>query len=371
LAKLICHANRIIEKLTLKGFKTTLFAVVIFGITYAQADTLKPAAWVPLPAIGSSPETGFQYGAYVMRIFPQSAANVPQNRLEVLVQGTAQGQFQTYVWPNLYIQEGRWQIKGTLGGKYWPADYFGQGNSDAQSSDQYADTAVESSVTFNRQATDTIKLGASVFAEWHKIDLIDHEASATLLSTSTPGFQGGLYSGMGVNASFDTRNNLDWPSQGQLASAQWDIFTTALASEVSFSILHVNASHYFKLKEDVIGIAAGFAQASDKTPFTHLPRPSGNSTLRGANGNQWTDKSSIGLQADFRKVVSPRWAVVGFLDTFQVAQDFSEFDISDFHTSLGGGVRFGMTPDRFNIRIDLGWIDFDTPGFTISVGEAF
>jgi outer membrane translocation and assembly module TamA len=352
-----------------KGFKTTLFAVIISGLSYVQADALKPAAWVPLPAIGSSPETGLQYGAYVMRIYPQTAVNVPQNRLEVLLQGTTQGQFQAYAWPNLYVQDGQWQVKGKLGGKYWPADYFGQSNSNSESRDQFADTAIESSVTVNRQMTDTVKLGASLFAEWHEIDLIDDQA--TLLNDSTPGYQGGLYSGVGLIASSDTRNNLDWPSQGQLISAQWDIFTKALASDVSFNILHINTAQYIKMKDNVFAIGFGIAQASENTPFTHLPRPSGSSTLRGANGNQWIDQSSAGIQTDYRKVLTRKWAVVGFLDAFQVAPNLSQLEISEFHTSLGGGIRFGMTPDRFNVRVDLGWVDFESIGFTISVGEAF
>jgi hypothetical protein len=93
--------------------------------------------------------------------------------------------------------------------------------------------------------------------------------------------------------------------------------------------------------------------------------------LRGANGNRWIDRQALGLQGEYRMTLSPRWAVVAFTDTFQVAPELSSFTLSDFHLSTGAGVRFGMTPDRFNIRLDVGYVDFESFNFAITVGEAF
>ena len=349
-----------------------LFIAGLLSAPVLQADEpLKPAAWVPLPAVGSSPETGFQYGAYVMRIFPQTAVGTPQNRLELLLQGTTNGQFQAYIWPNLYFDAGRLQVKGKLGGRYWPIGYFGQTNEAGDTADKYSDTAIEASITVNRKITPDLAFGVKGFAEHHSLDDIDEDPSSTLLADDGRTLVTGLFSGAGVNAIYDTRNNLDWPSRGQLVVASLDQFSELVGSQSTFTLTRLRGAQYWSVSDDVVALSAEFQSASDDTPFTFLPRPNGGSTLRGANGNRWIDQLGLGAQAEYRMTLTPRWAVVGFADSYQVASEPGALAFDQFHTSLGAGERFGMTPDRFNIRFDLGWVDFEAIGFTITVGEAF
>lgn len=341
-------------------------------LTHSFADELKPSAWVPLPAIGSSPETGFQYGAYVMRIFEQTDLKQPQNRLELLLQGTTEEQYQAYLWPNYYLPGG-WNLRGKVGGKYWPAGYFGLGNETTDEQDKYSDTTFESSVTSTYAFSPEFNFGFSGFMEYHVIaDIKDSEANESLLlSDLVSGSQGGSYSGIGMTTSFDSRNNIDWPSQGMEASLNWDVFTSALGSDINFNVLKLRTAHYKAVANDVVALGINSSFASSNTPFTHLPRPAGDATLRGANGNRWIDQFSVGAQFDYRKTISNRWAVVGFLDTFQVSNSASDFSLINVHYSTGMGIRFGMTPDRFNIRFDMGYVDSETLNFAITVGEAF
>lgn len=352
-------------------FTVLTSACLLWAQPLLAEEPLKPAAWVPLPAVGSSPETGFQYGAYVMRIFPQTQVGTPQNRLEVLLQGTTNGQFQAFIWPNIYLQDGKLQFKGKLGGKYWPSGYFGNGNETADNPDKYADTSLEGSATLNYRLQPTLAVGAKLFAENHNLQDITEDPTSVLLGTGTIDEITGLYSGTGLNVIYDTRNNLDWPAEGQLLTADVDLFTSVLGSRADFAITTLRAARFWPVGDDVFGVSADIRAASSDTPFIYLPKPSGGSTLRGANGNRWTDNVGAGLQTEYRMTLSPRWAVVGFADSYQVAAELNELGLTDFHTSVGAGVRFGMTPDRFNIRLDLGWVDFESVGFTITVGEAF
>jgi outer membrane translocation and assembly module TamA len=72
-----------------------------------------------------------------------------------------------------------------------------------------------------------------------------------------------------------------------------------------------------------------------------------------------------------RKTLGPKWAGVAFFDSIQVAPSLAELQLRDFHYSTGLGVRFATTPDRFNIRLDVGWVDAQNLNFAITVGEAF
>lgn len=353
--------------------KPILLIPCLLAATMTIAAPLKPAAWVPLPAIGSSPETGFQYGAYIMRIFAQTAPEQPQNRLEVLLQGTTENQYQAYLWPNFFINQGKWNIKGKVGGRYWPSGYFGQSNNARDESDQYADTTVEGSVTANYLFTPNMRIGLSARAENHEIEDIDDPdgPESTLITSSIIGLNGGFYSGVGAELIYDQRDNIDWPTQGRLATLEWDLYTSSLGSDYNFALFNLEVAQYIAVSDDVLAVSGQFTLASDETPFTHLPRPSGDRTLRGANGNRWIDNTSLGLQTEYRKTLTNKWAAVGFLDTFQVSPTVENLSLSEFHYSIGAGVRFAMTPDRFNIRFDLGYVDLDSINFAITVGEAF
>jgi outer membrane protein assembly factor BamA len=218
-----------------------------------------------------------------------------------------------------------------------------------------------------------VRIGLSSRLENHQItDIQDPTGTESdLLQANIIGAQGGFYSGIGAEFILDRRDNIDWPSQGQLASLQWDIFTSTLGSDQDFDIIKLEAAQYLSMTNSIVALHGQFSLASEDTPFTHLPRPSGDSTLRGVDGNRWIDNIGLGLQSELRKPLSNKWAVVGFIDSFQVAEELESINLSQFHYSFGGGIRYAVTPDRFNIRFDLGYVDLDSINFAFSVGEAF
>ncbi len=350
---------------------------VIFALTLAatavsvQAENLKPAGWVLLPAIGSSPETGFQYGAYVMRQFAQTNLSEPQDRLELLLQGTTKGQFQAFVWPNYFVAGGDWNLTGKVGGKYWPTPYFGQSNDiDFDDTEEnYELSTFESEFGAAYRVTPSVRLGGLVFLEHETVDGDDNDP---LLNDSILGTDGGLYSGLGVTALWDTRDDRDWPTQGTELSLEYRQYSEALGSDYSFGHLFSTLGHYINIGDDVLALGLNYQWGSEDTPVTRLPRPAGASTLRGADGNRWIDHHLLGTQAEYRLTINDRWAVTGFMDTAQVADTFGDMGFDRFHTSLGGGVRWStMSASRFNVRFDIGWVDMESIGFAISVGEAF
>jgi len=337
----------------------------------AQAEELKPANWVLLPAIGSTTETGFEYGLYAMRQFAQTSINEPQDRTEFVVQGTTKSQFQAFIWPDFYVADGDWNLSGEIGGKYWPTPYFGQGNDislDAEP-ENYELTSFESEVEAAYRLTPSVWLGSLVFLEYE--DITDNDGDA-LLNDSINGFEGGFYSGIGVSAAWDTRNDRDWPTRGSRVSAELRQYAPMLGSDYDFGILDSNASHYVSLGDDVLALGASYQWSSSTTPFTRLPRPGSATTLRGANGNRWIDHQLLGTQVEYRMTLTPRWAVTGFFDTAQVGESLDDLGLDGVHTSLGGGVRWSTIADsRFNIRFDVGWVDMESVGIALRVGEAF
>lgn len=353
--------------------KSTLSVMIVLVATLGAvtAEELSPAGWVLLPAIGSSPETGFQYGAYVMRQFEQTDIDEPQDRLELLLQGTSKGQYQAYLWPNYFVAGGDWNLTGKLGGMYWPTPYYGQSN-DIDPDDEkevYDLTSFDGEFGAAYRVTPSLRIGGLVFVE--REDVVDDPDNA-LLDDSVRGFDGGLYSGVGLTASWDTRDDRDWPTHGFRIASELRQYTGYLGSDADFVIFDQRASHFIPIGDDVVALGLNYGFGGETTPFTRLPRPNGAKTLRAANGNLWTDHHRLGSQAEYRMTLTPRWAVTGFLDTAQVAPTLDELGLDRFHTSVGGGIRYAtLAGSRFNIRADVGIVDGEHFNFAISVGEAF
>lgn len=348
-----------------------ILASALCCIGSLQAQPLQPASTVLLPAIGSSPETGFQYGAYVMRQFAQTDANTPANRLEMVVQGTTKGQFQANLWPNFFFSEGDWNLTGQLGGRFWPTPYFGQSNDtplDAEP-ETYELTAFDSELGAAYRVLPNVRLGLLAFADYEHIS---DDPDNPLLNSSVRGFDGGFYTGLGAFATWDTRDNRDWPTQGYLTYLEGRQAIGLMGSDSDFGGISFRQRGYYAVGDDVIALGLNYEFGCITTPFTRLPRPNGATSLRGANGALWIDHHMIGTQAEYRKTLTDRWAVTGFLDTAQVAPTLDEFSIDRSHLSLGAGLRYStMASSRFNVRADIGWVDFESVGLIISVGEAF
>lgn len=350
--------------------KTITWALAL-SLGAAQAEELKPAGWVLLPAIGSSPETGFQYGVYALHQFAQTAVGEPQDRLSFLLQGTSEGQYQANIQPDIFLAGGDWNLTGGLAGMYWPTPYYGQSNDidlDAEE-ESYELTAFTAEAGAAYAVLPALRLGGLVFVESEEIK---DDADNTLLSASDTGFDGGRYVGLGVTARWDTSDDRDWPTRGTLAQAELRQYSVSLGSDYDFVRLDTAASQYMPLGSNVIALGVNYAYGNDDTPFSRLPRPSGEASLRGADGNLWVGHHLFGLQTEYRHTLNERWAVTGFVDAAQVADDPDDLAWSRFHTALGGGVRYAtLAGSRFNVRADIALVDAESIGFTISVGEAF
>lgn len=352
-------------------FTRTITCTLALSLGVAQAEELKPSGWVVLPAIGSSPETGFQYGIYALHQFAQTAVGEPQDRWSFLLQGTSEGQYQANIKPDIFLAGGQWNLSGKLSGMYWPTRYYGQSNDielDA-GNESYELTAFDAEAGISYAVLSPLRFGGLVLVESEDIK---DDASNPLLSNSDLGFDGGLYVGLGLTARWDTRDDRDWPTRGTLAQAEVRQYHASLGSDYDFIRLDATASQYLPLGSNLIALGVNYGYGNEDTPFARLPRPTGKASLRGADGNLWIGQHLLGLQSEYRHTLTDRWAITGFIDAAQVADDTEDLAWSRFHNALGGGVRYAtLAGTRFNVRVDIAYVDMESLGFTISVGEAF
>jgi len=354
---------------TVKSFFTFCLTMILLAPSIVKAeDDLKSGAWVPLPAISSSPETGFELGAYVMRLFPQQDLDIPRNRLEVLLSGTSKGLFQGYVWPTYYVNEDL-QWVGTFGGSYWPGTYYGVGNDfdELGPTESYEARTAVMDLWLSKRWFGDLWWSVGLLSEYEQLTQDD---TVNLIDENTPGVGDVFYRGIGLSASYDRRDNGDFPTQGLFLGSSLVYYDTG---DLNFTRGSLRVSHNVPAGDSLVfASGARIISSSEDTPFRKLPAPSGSSILRGANSAHFVDRQLLAAQVEMRWSVAQSWGIGVFIDGAQVAPNINDFASDRFHSSIGAGFRYNTLKDeRLNVRADIALVDGESIGMAISIGEAF
>jgi outer membrane protein insertion porin family len=235
-------------------------------------------------------------------------------------------------------------------------------------------------------------------------------ADQLLIDRTFPQFRLSSFSGSAIR---DTRSDPVDPAAGEYLSANGQLATRAIGSQIGFvkSVFAAQTFHVVPHTNRIVfaanarlGLAAGFPREStDSTGqivvIRDLPQSErfyagGDSTLRGfaldrvgthhvpaeATDTLNEDLLPIGgnglvvLNAELRAPVGRGVGVVGFLDTGNVFARVMDIDLGQLRTSVGSGVRYKSPFGP--LRFDLGFKVHRQPGealtaWFVSFGQAF
>ena len=95
--------------------------------------------------------------------------------------------------------------------------------------------------------------------------------------------------------------------------------------------------------------------------------------MRGYFQGRFTDRQMLALQGEYRGPMFWKLGWVAFGGVGQVADRWGDLQLDGFKASLGGGVRFLVSPrETLFIRADLGYgVNTGSTGFYLNIGEAF
>jgi outer membrane protein assembly factor BamA len=202
--------------------------------------------------------------------------------------------------------------------------------------------------------------------------MIDKKENQLLRLASLPGSDGGTSSGGGVAFSWDTRDNIYFPSSGSFHQFDHTVFDPGLGSDHAFQRTILDLRVYVDLGlKHIIAIQAGGMIAGGDPPFSRLAPLGGENIMRGYYTGRYRDNILMAAQAEYRKMVWKRIGVVAFLGAGDVAHRFSAFRSTSVKTSYGAGLRFMLDPEeQLTIRFDAGFGN-GTDGIYLGVREAF
>jgi hypothetical protein len=103
----------------------------------------------------------------------------------------------------------------------------------------------------------------------------------------------------------------------------------------------------------VLGFAAYAEQDFGDPPFTLLPKLGSSMFLRGWREGRFRDRAAWSAQTELRVPIVWRFTGAAFVAVGDVAPDVWSFHLDTMKLAGGVGLRYRLTPEGANIRLDL------------------
>ena len=222
-----------------------------------------------------------------------------------------------------------------------------------------------------RQIKPKLYIGARYWYDNYRITEI--EPNGFLDSQRITGQSGGVISGLGMVLNYDARDQIFFPSQGQLIQLSLFSNQKAFGSDFNFNRFTLDASQYFPVGKEKIMAINGFVDLLwGDPPFQQLALIGGPKKLRGYFEGRFRDKRLWIVQAEYRMFVYRFIGLVAFGGLGSVTDEETSFFSQKAHWAVGAGLRFRISKeDKINIRVDVGVNEEGKVFPYLTVGEAF
>ena len=272
---------------------------------------------------------------------------------------------------------------------------------------------IRSSFDFSRRSLSATAVrrfghGYSVTGSYQlqRTKVFDENVSGEDASLIDRTFQQFLLSSFSGSVTRDTRNDAVDPTTGELSSATVQVAAQAIGSEGGFVKSYFTTQLFRPVPHSsrlvfagnaalgMVGQTTGFENEGGVLPASERFFSGGDTTNRGfvldqlgvrhfpAQPNDTIDEDGfakggdglIVLMGELRAHVKGGFGVVGFLDTGNVFARVADIDVTEFRTSVGGGIRYKSPIGP--LRVDVGFKIHRQPGegptaWFVSFGQAF
>ncbi len=178
---------------------------------------------------------------------------------------------------------------------------------------------------------------------------------------------------LGYNLSYDTRDNVNFPTKGIFAQFENSFIREAFGATQDFNKYKVVFNHFLDLRKNSKSILVSrfYADvASGDVPFQGQ-NVIGRDDLRGYAQGEFRGNQVYALQAELRQNVHKRFGVIGFLGFGLAVEKIADIGSAPFLPSAGGGIRYQMIPkEGINIGFDAG-VGRNDWSLTFRIGETF
>ncbi|WP_179416071.1 polymerase [Mucilaginibacter sp. E4BP6] len=364
-------------------FAQDSFAKRFFRKMYLDKDSTKKSNFVVVPALASSPETGFEFGGASLFSFYTDTVRHSITRVSSLygyASLTTKGQEKVSLNASYWEPQNTWHYTANLSFYNFPFDFYGIGNNTKKADEELIDEKrTRAIITAQKLIVKYFYAGFN--AGGFKYYYYSGTQNQNLLFKDDPAIQdqnGGSNLTAGPVLTFDSRNNNTYTTKGIIVNTYLNL-TQGVYSNSGYSggFFNFDYSQFFLLqKKLVLGLdVKEQSLIGGASPFYLLPQLGNDALMRGYYTGRYRDRNLIAGQTELRYRFTERFGVVGFLGTGEVAN--GAFSASQLKPNYGGGLRYFFDIEKgLSIRADYGFGEKPAgesreQGFYIALGEAF
>lgn len=338
-------------------------------------DTIRKSSFLALPVAFYSPETRWGFGGFGMYSFYPSKKDTisPPSLIQFGAAYTQNKQVLTYAPYDIYLNEDNLRINGEIGYYIYSYDFFGVGpDLDLNYSETYELNYPRLRVHVNQRVGKNFLVGGQFWFENMKINQSTLDPEGLLASGRVEGSLGGVTSGIGALLTFDTRDNVHYPSKGWFIKGTAHTNSRLTGSDYAFDRYRIDLRKYISLNDKNIFANQLFLDhITGAAPFTQMAFFGGTKRARGYYLGRFRDKNMLLFQTEYRAVVYKSIGAVAFFNYGSVAPELSKLAFNDGRYSYGLGLRYTFDPKKkVNVRLDAAFGP-GTSGFYFTFGEAF
>lgn len=314
----------------------------------------KGVSWFALPVVFWMPETRAGFAAAGGLHFRVDGSKRASSLFAVGAY-TLERQYSADLAADVTLRDGT-LLSGRLRAVHFPDSFYGVGpetptSAREQYTRQWAQAMFAAEVT---ERTGRFRLGPRVDLRAEKNS--DLQPGGQLASGRVEGANGFSAVGLGASAAWDTRDLPLFPSHGSLVELWYLHYPEELGHHREFAALSLEGRVFHELPalgRSVLAAAAYLEQAFGDVPFTLLPKLGSTSFLRGWREGRFRDNLATAVQVELRMPLPDRFGWVLFASAGEVARDLGALQADALRVSGGAGLRFRLTPEGTNIRLDV------------------
>jgi len=346
-----------------------------------EKDTTRKASFMPLPALGYSQETGFEFGLgalYSFYVDRKDTTNRSSNFSGTATYSTKKT-YNLALKGDAWTKKNRYHLIGEIRFKKIPFNFYGIGNNTAQINEdrlvqQQIKLAFDVEKTFVKSAYTGLSLGFENYQFTDKLSGGIYSTSPLLNDRD-----GGRVIYIGLSQSYDTRNSNNYPTKGFFGRVTYQYAPNIFGgNNFNGSLIKANIRNFWPIAPKLVfGLQAiYYTIQGSNTPFYLLPQLGNDEMMRGYYTGRYRDENLLASQAELRYRFSNRFGVVAFGGTGKVFPN-GNFSFNGLKPNYGIGTRYFFDPAKgLSIRLDYG-VGEKRPnenrqkGFYISLAEAF
>ncbi|CAM3477713.1 BamA/TamA family outer membrane protein [Zobellia roscoffensis] len=332
-------------------------------------DHLKISAF---PVVFYTPETAFGFGGIGIANFwlKDEKKTTRPSSLQLGASYTTKNQILVYAPFEFYKDDEKWRLSGEFGFYKYFYNFFGVGiDSREEDEETYEVTFPRVRLALMREFLPDFYLGLGY--EFDSYSSLRIEENGILEASNVPGKQDGTISNVGLQVSYDTRDNNFFPTKGFYI--QGNVFTSSkiLGSSFDYSKFELDNRFYQKVGEKQVLAANVFVGSSSKsTPFYDLFYL-GSKRTRGINNRRYQDNAELSMALEYRFPIAGRFGGAVFGSSGTVAPALNKLLSSAYKNAGGIGLRYIINKrDGVRIRVDYGMSN-EGGNFYFTIKEAF